>query len=239
VETAGVKIRWLGHSAFLLTAADGTTIITDPYVPGSFSGAIKYHPIRETADAVTISHHHHDHDGVSHLAGKPKVLDGKGPYRVGSVSIRGSDTFHDNSSGSERGRNTVFVFEEPGTLGTRSEMSDISVMSPLRVCHCGDLGHVLNAQQVAAIGKVDVLLVPVGGTFTVDAIAAHEVAGQLAARVIIPMHYKTDKLGFHIAGIDDFVQGEANVKRVGAAEVEVSPDKLPPAPEIWVLEHAL
>ncbi len=218
-----MRIRWLGHSAFLLTAADGIAIITDPYVPGSFSGDIRYGPIRETADAVTVSHHHQDHNGVSRLAGRPKVFEGKGTFKAGSVGIAGFETFHDSSKGAQRGRNTVFVFEADG----------------LRVCHCGDLGHVLSAQQAAAIGKVDILLVPVGGTFTVDAAAAHEVAGQLAARVIIPMHYKTDKCGFDIAGVDDFVQGGANVKRVGRAEVEVSVGKLPPAPEIWVLEHAL
>jgi L-ascorbate metabolism protein UlaG (beta-lactamase superfamily) len=218
-----MRIRWLGHSAFLLTAADGTAIITDPYVPGSFSGAIKYHPIRETADAVTVSHHHQDHDGVSHLSGRPKVYEGKGTFKAGAVSISGFETFHDSNKGAQRGRNIVFVFETDG----------------LRVCHCGDLGHVLTPEQVGAIGKADVLLVPVGGTFTVDAAAAREVAAQLAARVTIPMHYKTDKLGFDIAGIDNFTRGGANVKRVGAAEVEVSSDKLPPSPEIWVLEHAL
>ena len=218
-----MRIRWLGHSAFLLTAADGTAIITDPYVPGSFSGAIKYHPIRETADAVTVSHHHQDHDGVSRLAGHPAVFDRTGAFKTGSVSISGFDTFHDTSGGAQRGRNIVFVFETDG----------------LRVCHCGDLGHVLTPQQVGAIGKADVLLVPVGGTFTVDAAAAREVAAQLAARVTIPMHYKTDKLGFDIAGIDNFVRGKAHVKHVGAAEVEVSADGLPPEPEIWVLEHAL
>jgi L-ascorbate metabolism protein UlaG (beta-lactamase superfamily) len=234
-----MRIRWLGHSAFLLTAADGTKLVTDPYVPGSFSGQLKYGPIRENAHAVTVSHHHQDHDGVSRLPGQPGVFDRAGAFKAGSIAITGFDTFHDNSKGAQRGRNTVFVFEEPRTLGTRSEMSDISVMSPLRVCHCGDLGHVLTAQQVNAIGKIDVLLVPVGGTFTVDAAAAHEVAAQLAARVIIPMHYKTEKLGFDIAGIDNFVRDRAKVKRVGAAEVEVSADKLPAEPEIWVLEHAL
>jgi len=218
-----MKLEWLGHSAFLLTAADGTSIVTDPYVPGSFGGDIRYAPIRRTADAVTVSHHHQDHDGVSRLPGRPKVVEGKGKFKAGSISITGFETFHDTSSGAQRGRNTVFVFEADG----------------LRVCHCGDLGHVLDRQQAAAIGKVDVLLVPVGGTFTVDAPTAREVAGQLAARVIIPMHYKTEKLGFDIAGVEEFVRGQGNVKRVGRAEVEVSAGKLPPAPEIWVLEHAL
>ena len=218
-----MRIKWLGHSAFLLTAADGTSVITDPYVPGSFSGQMKYGPIRETAHAVTVSHHHQDHDGVSRLTGRPKVVEGKGTFKAGSVAISGFDTFHDNSQGAQRGRNTVFVFEADG----------------LRVCHCGDLGHVLTPQQVAAIGKVDVLLVPVGGTFTVDAAAAREVAGQLGARVTIPMHYKNERLGFDIAGVEDFVEGEKNVRRVGRAEVELSTDKLPPVPEIWVLKHAL
>jgi len=117
----------------------------------------------------------------------------------------------------------VFVFEADG----------------LRVCHCGDLGHLLTPQQVAAIGRVDVLLVPVGGTFTLDAAGARKVAAQLEARVAIPMHYKTDKLGFDIAGVEEFLRGQANVKRVGAPEVELGTDTLPPAPEVWVLEHAL
>jgi L-ascorbate metabolism protein UlaG (beta-lactamase superfamily) len=218
-----VRLKWLGHSAFLLTAIDGTSVITDPYVSGSFSGQVRYGPIREVAAAVTVSHHHEDHDGVSQLQGKPTVLDAVGTFKTGSVTITGFETFHDRSEGAQRGRNIGFVFGADG----------------LRVCHCGDLGHVLTAQQVAAIGKVDVLLVPVGGTFTVDAAKAHEVAAQLEARVIIPMHYKTDKLGFDIAGIDSFLRGKANVRRVGAAEVEVRADKLPPTPEIWVLEHAL
>jgi len=218
-----VKLRWLGHSAFLLTAADGTSVITDPYLPGSFSGQLKYGPIRESAHAVTVSHHHQDHDGVSHLPGQPKAVEGKGTFKVGSVSVRGIETFHDANEGAGRGRNTVFVFEVDG----------------MRVCHCGDLGHVLTVEQAAAIGKVDVLLLPVGGTFTVDATAAREVAEQLAARVTVPMHYKTDKLGFNIDGVEAFTKGEKNVRRIGRAEVEVSAGELPPTPEIWVLEHAL
>jgi L-ascorbate metabolism protein UlaG (beta-lactamase superfamily) len=218
-----MRLKWLGHSAFLLTASDGTRIITDPYVPGSFSGQLQYGPIREKAHAVFVSHHHHDHDGTAKLPGEPAVFDRAGTYKEGSVSIHGFDTFHDDSKGAERGHNVVFVFEADG----------------LRVCHCGDLGHVLTANQTAAIGKIDVLLLPVGGTFTVDATAAHVVADQLAARVIIPMHYKTDKLGFDIDGVDAFTQGEQNVKQIGRAEIDISPGTLPATPEIWVLEHSL
>lgn len=218
-----MKLKWLGHSAFLLTAADGTAVVTDPYLPGSFLGQIKYGPIRETTSAVTVSHHHQDHDGVSGLPGQPAAFDRAGAFKTGSITVTGFDTYHDEHKGAERGPNVVFVFDADG----------------LRVCHCGDLGHVLTAHQAAAIGKVDVLLLPVGGTFTVNAAAAHEVAEQLAAKVTIPMHYKTDKLGFNIDGVEAFTRGEQNVKRIGRAEVEVSAGKLPPTPEIWVLEHAL
>ncbi|MBN2465574.1 MBL fold metallo-hydrolase, partial [candidate division WOR-3 bacterium] len=215
--------KWFGHSAFLLTASGGTRVITDPYLSGSYNGDIAYGPIRETADAVTVSHHHQDHDGVSGLPGKPKVIEGKGSHKTGSVSIVGVETYHDEDQGARRGRNTVFVFEDAG----------------LRVCHCGDLGHVLTPQQVAAIGRVDVLLVPVGGTFTLDAAGARKIAAQLAARVIIPMHYKTDKLGFAIDGVDGFTRGQASVKRVGQSEVDITAGTLPAATEAWVLEHAL
>ncbi len=239
-----MRIKWLGHSAFLLTALDGTRIITDPYVPGSFSGQLRYGPIREKAHAVTISHHHRDHDGAAKLPGEPAMFDRAGSYKEGSISISGFDTFHDESKGAERGHNVVFVFEEPEARDTIPNAGHLGlvpalVMSPLRVCHCGDLGHVLNANQVAAIGRVDVLLLPVGGSFTVDATAAHQVADQLAARVVIPMHYKTDKLGFDIDGVEAFTQGEKNVKQIGRAEVEFSPDMLPQTQEVWVLEHAL
>jgi L-ascorbate metabolism protein UlaG (beta-lactamase superfamily) len=190
---------------------------------GSYGGDVRYSPIHEAADAVTVSHHHQDHDGASLLPGKPKVFDRKGAFKVESIGLQGLETFHDPNRGAQRGRNLIFVFEVDG----------------VRVCHCGDLGHILDPEQAAAIGKVDVLLVPVGGTFTVDATAAHKVAAQLAARVVIPMHYKTGKLGFDIAGVEEFVQGQDNVKRVGRSEVEVSADGLPQAPEIWVLDHAL
>ena len=218
-----MRLKWLGHSAFLLTASDGTRIVTDPYVPGSFNGDIQYGPIRETADAVTVSHHHQDHDGTAGLPGRPKVIEGSGSFKAGSVSITGVESFHDDNQGARRGRNTVFVFDADG----------------LRVCHCGDLGHVLSDNQVAAIGKVDVLLVPVGGTFTVDAAGARRVAARLGARVTIPMHFKTDKLSFGIDGVEGFTRGQANVKRLNQTEVELGADKLPPSPETWVLEHAL
>ncbi|MBM3315358.1 MBL fold metallo-hydrolase [candidate division WOR-3 bacterium] len=217
-----MRIKWFGHAAFLLTADDGTRIITDPYVPGSFSGAVRYGPIRDEAAFVTVSHHHQDHDGVGRLRGKPVVFEKSGAHRAGAVAVRGVDSCHDEAGGAQRGPNVIFVFASGG----------------LRVCHLGDLGHV-PSEQAKAIGRVDVLLAPVGGTFTIGPRRAHRTAELLGAKVVIPMHYKTEKLGFEVAGVEEFVRGRENVKHVGACEVEVTADSLPASPEVWVLKHAL
>ena len=217
-----MKIKWLGHSAFLLSASDGTRVITDPYVPGSFDGGIRYRAIDDTCDGVTVSHDHADHNGCRGLPGKPAVIRGEGEHRVGTVPITGFATWHDEDRGRRRGDNTVFVFEVDG----------------LRVCHAGDLGHVLPAPTVAGIGRVDVLMVPVGGYFTIGPDGARAVARQLGAKVTIPMHYRTDRCDFDIAPVDDFLAGQPGVRRTGASEVEVGRDTLPAEPETWVFEHA-
>ena len=218
-----MKAKWLGHSAFLLSAADNTRIITDPYVAGSYDGALGYGPITETADGVSVSHDHPDHSGQDALPGNPKLVRGLGEHSVGSVTIKGFRTWHDASKGAQRGENTVFVYEIDG----------------LRVCHLGDLGHLLDQKTAGDIGQVDVLMVPVGGFYTIDAKEATEVARLLGAKVVIPMHYKTGKLGFDIAGVEGFLSGKDNVKRIGGPEVEITKDNLPPEPEVWVLKHAL
>jgi L-ascorbate metabolism protein UlaG (beta-lactamase superfamily) len=218
-----MKLKWLGHSAFLLTAADGTRLLADPYVTGSYDGALSYGRIVEPADGVTISHDHPDHAGYATLPGNPRRVNGTGEFSVGPFTIHGHHTWHDRENGAKRGANVVYVFEADG----------------LRVCHCGDLGHVLSADAAAAIGPVDVLLVPVGGLYTLDAGEAHQVARQLEARVVIPMHFKTSRIGFNIAPVDGFLADQPRVTRTGTAEVELDADRLPPEPEIWLMDHAL
>ncbi|MBN2537006.1 MBL fold metallo-hydrolase [candidate division WOR-3 bacterium] len=218
-----MKIQWLGHAAFVLTAADGTRVLTDPYEPGCFEGAVCYAPITGQFDAVTVSHEHADHNWTKGLAGNPRVIKGTGEFSAGGFSIAGFDSWHDSEHGRLRGPNTIFVFDD----------------GEVRVCHLGDLGHELDAATVNRLGRVDVLLVPVGGTFTIDAGAAHRVSEQLGARMIVPMHFKTDKLGFDIAGVDPFIDGRENARRAGSNELEVVPEMLPVEPEIVVLEPAL
>ncbi len=213
-----MRIKWLGHSAFLLTASDGTRIVTDPYRP---DGEIAYGRITERADFVTVSHNHFDHNDVAGVPGSPRVIRSSGSHKAGGVSISGFDSFHDDVAGIRRGKNIIFVFEDGG----------------LRVAHLGDLGHV-PTEQAGAIGRVDVALIPIGGYFTIDPAGAQRTAELLQARVVVPMHYKTAKCSLPIVGVEEFTHGRANVKRFGT-EVEVSADGLPTGPEIWVLKYAL
>jgi len=215
-----MKIKWYGHAAFGITTEEGVHIITDPYVPGSYEGAIGYGAITDRADVVLQSHDHDDHAGAAQLAGAPVVVKGAGTHRVKGVEFVGIETYHDTSQGRERGPNTVFTFAADG----------------IKVAFLGDLGHVLTDEQAKAIGQVDVLLVPVGGFFTIDAAAAAKVAEQLRAKVTIPMHFKTAACGFPIAPAEDFLAGKKNVVRAGKAEVEIRAEDLS-APKILVLDY--
>ncbi len=213
-----MKIKWLAHAAFLITSDNGTRIITDPYETGK---GLKHGKIEESADIVTTSHEHFDHNNVAAVKGNPQVV--KGTTEARGIKIRGIPTAHDNSGGSERGSNTIFCFEIDG----------------LNVCHAGDLGHLLTDEQTAAIGEVDIILIPVGGFFTIDAKTADRVCDQLKAKVIIPMHYKTDKLDFPISSVDGFIQDKNNVTRVDGSEIEIKAGELPASAQIMVMKPTL
>jgi len=215
-----MKIKYLGHASFALASQGGTRIVLDPFEAGAYDGAVGYPPINETAEIVLRSHDHADHGYVEAVRGNPKVISSAGSTSVGDIKITGVSTFHDEARGSQRGGNIVFTIEMDG----------------LRLTHLGDLGHSLSESEAAEIGKPDVLLIPVGGFFTIDASTASRVADRLDARVVIPMHYKTECCGFPIAPLDDFLKGKENVKRVGQ-EVEVSAESLPATTEIWVMQH--
>lgn len=218
-----MKIKFLGHAAFLITTAEGAKIVTDPYEPGGFGGAIAYGRLKEAADFVVISHEHADHNYVKMVPGDPLVIRGPGEQTHRGITFRGLATHHDTSRGAERGDNTVRVI----------------AADDLTVCHLGDLGHALSPEDAIALGSIDVLLVPVGGTFTVDAEGATAVVNRLRPSIAIPMHFRTRKVSFDIAPVDDFLAGKANVRRVEGSEVEVAKDTLPEPTEIVVLRPAL
>ncbi len=213
-----MKIKWLGHASFLITSDSGVRIITDPYEPND---RLRYGEIKESAEIVTVSHDHSDHGNVAAVKGNPQVV--KGDAEVEGIKFKGIPTFHDAAGGKERGKNTIFCFEVDG----------------VKVCHLGDLGHELTAGQVAQTGAVDVLLLPVGGFYTIDASVASRVVEQLKPRIVIPMHFKNKKCGFPIAGVEEFLRGKKDVSQPDASEVELKAGELPEATQIIVLKPAL
>ena len=174
----------LGHSCFLLEESTGTRVVTDPY---SSELGISLPPL--TADVVTVSHAHYDHNNVSAVSGDPMVIDKPGMYEVKGVSVFGWNTFHDEVNGKARGSNVIYNIRMDG----------------VNVCHLGDVGHGPSPLMIEAIGPVDILLVPVGGNYTIDAEVAKEYVDRLMPSVIIPMHYKTDDVDLDIEGVDAFL----------------------------------
>ncbi len=213
-------IKWLGHACFLITSEEGLKVITDPYTVG---GSINYSPIREVADIVVVSHGHADHNNVSAVRGKPEVVKDSGTKTAKGVQFRGVATYHDTAQGKQRGTNTVFCF----------------TLDDIKLCHLGDLGHLISQGQVNEIGAVDILFIPVGGFYTIAAANASQVCDQLKSKVIIPMHFKTPQCTYPIAGVDDFLRGKVNVEKMDSSEIEFKLDELPAVTQIVVLKPAL
>jgi len=213
-----VKIKWLGHACFLITSDTGLKIITDPYFTG---GDLSYGQIKESADIVTVTHDHSDHNNVAAIGGNPKVV--RGTAEVKGIKFKAIPTYHDEAGGGQRGRNTILCFELDG----------------MRLCHLGDLGHQLSDNQVAELGKIDILLIPVGGFYTIDAKVATQLCDRLKPKVIIPMHYKTAKCAYPITGVEEFLRGKKEVNRLDASQVEFKPGQLPATTTIIVLKPAL
>jgi len=214
-----MKVKWLGHASFLITSTGDLRIITDPYKTGA---GLDYKPINEKADIVTVSHEHADHNNIAAVSGNPQVVKTVGVKEVKGIKFKGVATYHDESRGKQRGTNIIFCFTLDG----------------INVCHLGDLGHPLSQEELSQIGQVDVLLIPVGGFYTIDARVANDVCKQLKPKVVIPMHYKTDKCAYPIASAEEFLKGRTPLRRLDSSEVDLEAGKLP-AGETVVLKHAL
>jgi len=215
-----VKLKWFGHSSFGLTSASGKTLLTDPYEPGGYNGAVGYKPISINPDIVTVSHSHPDHNYTKPFPDST-IISKKDSYEIAGIKITGIPVYHDAKQGKERGNNIIFAYEIDG----------------LRIAHCGDLGHTLSDKDIAALGRIDILFIPIGGHFTINAAQATAVVEKVKPKIVIPMHYKTGVLDFPITGIDEFLRGKNNIKRVSASEVSLTKETLPPETEIWVLQY--
>jgi L-ascorbate metabolism protein UlaG (beta-lactamase superfamily) len=211
-----VKIKWLGHSCFLITSSTGVRILTDP-----FDETVGYKVPEAEADIVTTSHDHFDHNYVKAVKGEYVHINTSGRHNVKGIDILGVDTFHDEAGGSKRGGNVVFTYLVDG----------------MKICHLGDLGHILTEEQLNQIGRVDVLLLPVGGTFTIDYREASELADKMNPRLIIPMHFKTPVMKFDIDGVDKFVAGKDSVESIDENELEITPESFNTLARIVVLNY--
>ena len=181
-------IRYLGHAFFTLTLENGTIVAMDPY-----DELYQYPRRRIPADVVTMSHHHYDHDGIAAITTENRSIDTAGVQSLHAqgVTITGIPTCHDHHQGAHRGNNVFFVLEAEG----------------LRIGHAGDLGHLPTEEQLKAIGKLDILLLPVGGKYTVDAQEAVEVMQMIQPTVCIPMHYRTRyNPDMPVAALEDFLK---------------------------------
>ena len=161
----------IGHAEFLITTESGFRIVTDPY------DASCGYPVRKVeADGVLVSHHHHDHDAVENIIGHPQIIDYAGEHTFApGLRVTALMGDHDDVHGEKRGKTLLFLLETEG----------------LRVAHLGDIGCDLTEEQLTVLHGIDVLMIPVGGYFTIDAKKARDMAGQLDAKIILPMHYKT------------------------------------------------
>ncbi len=194
-----MKIQYLGHSSFLLTSKKGTKIVTDPYGEVGFSM-----PCIE-ADAVTVSHRHYDHCNVGAVSA-PLVLSEAGEYSVADISVSAVERFHDEVHGAKRGKNLIFRF----------------LIDGLRVCHLGDLGEPCSPETVQAIGPADVLLIPVGGNYTIDAAEAKKYVEAIDPSIVIPMHYHVRGLTVDIGGVEPFLKLMGGAERL-KGEIELLP----------------
>ena len=218
-----MKIKYYGHAAFKITTDKGVRIIIDPYQSGAFGGALLYGKINEEADIVLTSHDHDDHNYTEDIKGAFSHIKSAGTHTVKGIRIKAIPSYHDASKGKERGANLFFVIEADN----------------MTIAHAGDLGHDLEDKSIKEVGKIDILLLPVGGFYTIDAAKATKVMDHLKPVITIPMHFKTDKCNFPIAGVSEFTDDKKLVKKTMKSEIEIKKEGLPKEPEIIVLEPAL
>jgi L-ascorbate metabolism protein UlaG (beta-lactamase superfamily) len=201
-------ISYLGHACFKIqdkVSADGVTLVTDP-----FNKSLGLKVPNFEADIVTVSHSHEDHSNADSLRGNPFIIDAPGEYEVKGVMVQGVESFHDDQNGAERGANIVFRIEIDG----------------VSIAHLGDLGHVLSDEELEKLGVIDILLIPVGGKYTLDAKKAVEVVNQIEPRIVIPMHYKLAESKIDLDSVEKFVK-ELGVEAKREEKLKMNKKDLP------------
>ncbi len=180
-------LRWHGHSCFSLEC-DGKTLLIDPFDEGVGYGMPQVRP-----DIILESHQHHDHNAHDRFEQGFVLINETVSKTVQGFKIEGHSVFHDDVQGRKRGKNIIF---------------EVTTPDGFRVVHCGDLGHKLDSELLDLLRSPDVLLVPVGGIYTIDAKQARELTRDLAPSYVVPMHFKTEALAFKLGRVDDFLSGD-------------------------------
>jgi L-ascorbate metabolism protein UlaG (beta-lactamase superfamily) len=200
VEKKAITIEYFGHSSFGISDSEGMRIVTDPYNPVADPDPsvpiLGYTFPSVSTQLLTVSHDHFDHNNVAALQGYEQLISAStGKFTSGDIKVEGIFSYHDQTQGSERGTNTIYTYE----------------INNIRVCHLGDLGHELSQEQIKSIGQVDVLMIPVGGVFTINSEEAIRVVNSINPKVVIPMHYGTEAsnplfalMGSELAPVDTF-----------------------------------
>lgn len=202
----------------MITSENGTKVLMDP-----FNKMLGYELPELEADIVTTSHNHSDHNNIGAVKGTYVHINEQGEFSKAGIEIKGIETFHDEVSGAKKGKNTIFNFKIDG----------------INVCHCGDLGHLLDSKQIDQIGKVDILLLPVGGTFTINSDKAVKVMRQLNPVIVIPMHYRTKALGVPglvFEKVDKFIS-VSGLKAKEYSELDVNKENINAYSGIAVLDY--
>ena len=207
-----LQIRWHGHSCFEIT--NRVTLVTDPHDGKS----IGIHAPSVTGDIILVSHDHYDHNSVKSVEKEDcKIITDTRKRNITNVEIKGIESFHDECRGEKRGNNIIYKF----------------TMEDITFCHMGDLGHDLDEDTVQKIGDVDILFIPIGGTFTLDAKQAWRIIKKVKPRIAVPMHYKIGGLSLPITGIEPFLEeSKYEILKVGN-EIDIEKEDLPEEPEVW------
>ena len=195
-----INIKWFGHSMWKVWN-EKVSIVIDPFTDIGYPM-----PENETADIVLSSHDHFDHNNIQLIKGNPQVVNIEGKFEIKGVKIETFPVWHDETQGSERGNNLLMKFTISGKT----------------FLHCGDLGHICTADVISKLGKIDVLFIPVGGFYTIDAKTAKAIVEMIKPIIVFPMHYKTPILDFPIATIEEYLKLSDNHKQISANEIELT-----------------
>lgn len=209
-----MNIKWYGHSCFKLSFAQGPYVVTDP-----FDDHVGYPLCDATADIVTTSHGHGDHNYVESVQGRPTVLNRSGMFTFDDLLVRAVKSYHDTENGARRGDNLIFIFES----------------DDLKIAHLGDLGHEPDLKQYAALEGTDVLLIPIGGYYTINTGTALQVIEQVKPKLVIPMHFNTDVMNFPITDEEQFVKA-TGAQYWDSTSIDITRENIDSLPNAVVLK---